>query len=123
MIDVEGVVIMKQFVEAVVTVRELLAAGLVRGLGKRLGGADHIIVSGEQFVEGAASLGKEGSAWLKSRLLMKQGDAGAGVMADVTDVGLVETGENAQQRRLADAVRPDEADAFAGPKLETDFLE
>ena len=56
------------------------------------------------------------------RLLPEQGDAGAGVEADLAVVGPVEAGEDAQQRRLADAVGPDQADALAGVQLEADVL-
>jgi hypothetical protein len=42
------------------------------------------------------------------------------VQANVALVWLVEPGQDAEQRRLTDAVGPDEADAFAGPQLKAD---
>ena len=59
----------------------------------------------------------------KSGCCCKQRDAGAGVQADLAGVGLVEAGEDAQQRRLADAVGADQADALAGVQLEAEVLE
>ena len=51
-IDVVGVVVAEQFVEAVVAGGEGLVLGLVGGAGQGLGGADHVVVGGEQFVAG-----------------------------------------------------------------------
>ena len=83
-------------------------------LGQRLGGADHVVVGGEQFVQGGAGLVEEGAARREVGLLAQQGDAGAGVQAHLAVVGPVEAGQDAQQRRLADAVGADQADALAG---------
>ena len=47
----------------------------------------------------------------------------AGVEAEVAVVGLVEAGQQAEQRGLAGAVGADEADALAGVQLEADVLE
>jgi hypothetical protein len=42
---------------------------------------------------------------------------------DRAAVGKLEPGEDAQQRRLADAVGADESDAASGPHGEVDFVE
>src|SRR5437762_13068593 len=109
--------------EAVIAVGELFTLGLIVGLGERLGGSHHIVVSREQFFESAASFGEQRSARFENGLLAQQSDSGAGVLTDVADVGLVEAGEDTQQRRLAHAVRADQADALAGAELETDIFE
>ena len=80
-------------------------------------------MGGEQFVEGAAGLVEEGAAGGELGLLLQQGDAGAGVQADLAVVGPVEAGQQPQQRGLADAVGTDQADALAGVQLEADVLE
>ena len=46
-----------------------------------------------------------------------------GVIAHLARVGIVEPGEDAQQRGFADAVRPDQADALAGIELDVQLLE
>ncbi len=122
-IDVVGVVVAEQFVEAVVARREGAPLGLVGGAGQSLGGVDHVVVGGEQLVERTFGLFEEGSARGKVGLLAQKRDTGAGVQADVAVVGAVEAGEDAQQRRLADAVGPDEADALAGLQFEADVGE
>src|SRR5262245_26239015 len=123
MIDVVGVVVAQQLVEAVVASGEAFVFGLVGGAGQRLGGADHVVVGGEQFIEGGTRLGEESAVRLEQRLLAQQTDAGAGMQADLAVVRAVESGQDAQQRRLAGAVGTDEADTLAGLKLETDILE
>ena len=114
---------LQQFVEAVVAGGQAFALRFVRRLGQRLGGVDHVVVGGEQLVERAFGLGEQGSAGGEVRLLAQQGHARAGVEAHVAVVGLVEAGQDAHQRGLADAVGADEADALAGVQLEADVLE
>ena len=75
---------------------------------------------GEEFIESALRLGEHGAAGLPLGLLLEQADAGAGVEADVAVVGPILPGEQAQQSRLADAVRPNQADAVASEDLEAD---
>ena len=114
---------LQQFVEAVVAGGQSFALRFIRRLGQRLGRADHVVVGGEQFVEGGFRLGEESTAGSEVRLLAQQGDARAGVEAHLAVVGLVEAGQQAHQRGLADAVGADQADALAGVQLEADVLE
>ena len=122
-VDVEGVVVAEQFVEAIVARCQAFALRFIGRFGQRLGGADHVVVGGEQFVERGLGLGEQGAAGGEVRLLAQQGHARAGVQADVAVVGLVEAGQQAQQRGLAGAVGADQADALAGVQLEADVLE
>jgi hypothetical protein len=112
----------EQLVEAVVAGRQSLVLGFIGCPGQGLGGVDHIVVGGDQVVERGAGFREEGAARLEVGLLPQQGGAGAGVKADLAVVGLVESGQEAQQRRLADAVGPDQADPLAGIQLEADVL-
>jgi hypothetical protein len=56
------------------------------------------------------------------RLLAQERHARAGVESHLTGVGPVQSRENAQERRLADAIGPDEADTLAGEKLESQIV-
>ena len=77
-------------------------------------------MGGEQLVEGRSGLVEQGAARRRTRAAVQAGGARPGVQADLAGVGLVEAGEDAQQRRLADAVGADQADALAGVQLEAD---
>ena len=54
--------------------------------------------------------GLERRAVVAGRVLVEIGDAGAAAAGDLAAVGSLEAGEDLQQRRLAAAVRPDDAD-------------
>ena len=47
-------------------------------MGQRFRGANHIVMSGEQFLQSTPCLIEERPAGLKNRLLMKEGHTGAG---------------------------------------------
>src|SRR5262249_25285512 len=101
MIDVVGVVMAEQFVEAVVAGGKALVLGLVGSLRQRLGGADHVVVGGDQLIQRTFRLREEGSAGVEDGLLAQEGDTGAGVEAYLAVVGAVEAGEDAQEGGLA----------------------
>src|SRR5438132_2127524 len=73
---------------------------------------------GHEIIQGPARLFKQGSARLEDRLLLKQGDASAGVQTHVAVVRPIKPRQDAQQRGLADAVRSNQTYAVAGLKLE-----
>src|SRR5262249_14229207 len=122
-VDLVGVVVAEQLGEAVVAGGEALALRLVGRLWRGLGGAGPVGGGGDQLVQGAPGLLEEGAAGGELRHLAQEGGAGAGVAADLAGVGPVEPGEDLHQRRLADAVGADEADALAGEQLEADVRE
>src|SRR5262249_45669239 len=82
-----------------------------------------IVVSGDQFIQRALRLREQRLSRRELWLLPQQGDARAGVQANIAVIGPVQAREQAQQGGLADAVGPDEADAFAGLQFEADVLE
>jgi len=57
------------------------------------------------------------------RLLTEQGGSSAGVEADFTVIGLIQSRQQTQQRGLAYAVGTDQPDALARIKFEADVLE
>src|SRR5262245_23136031 len=122
-LDIEGVVVIEQLVQTIVAGRERFALRFVGGASERLRGTDHVVMSGEEIVEGRAGLLDECLAGGELRLLPQQADASARVQADITLVGPVEASEQAQQRCLAGAIGPDQADAFPGVDLEANVLE
>jgi hypothetical protein len=95
----------------------------IHSLGKRLGRAHHIVVRGEQLVEGAARFSEQAPSLLECRLLPQESDACAGVEPNLAFVSLIETGKKAKEGRFAGAVGADKSDAIAALKLEADALE
>ena len=69
-----------------------------------------IKVAGECAGDGLA----DGHARLESGLLGKIGDARAAGMPDLAGIEGRQAGQRLQQRRLAGAIAPDQADALAG---------
>jgi hypothetical protein len=76
-----------------------------------------------QLIERTPSIFKERAAGLKLRLLPEQNNAGAGMQAHFAVVRLIQTSQQTQQGRLADAIGPDQTDALAGVKFETEIGE
>src|SRR5579884_737417 len=108
--------------EAIVAGGQALVFSLVGGLRERLGRTDHIVMGGEQLVQRGLGFVEERPTGSEFGKLAQQPNAGAGMEANFTVIGPIEAGEELQQRRLADAVGPDEADALAGEQLEADIL-
>jgi hypothetical protein len=75
----------------------------------------------DQLIQGAAGFVKKCSAGLKRWLLPEQGDTSAGMEANFPVVRLILAGQEAQQRRFADSVRPNQADPIANVKLKLDI--
>jgi hypothetical protein len=86
-----------------------------------LGSVDHVIVSGEELVEGRFRLIEQGAAWRELGLLAEKADARPGVQAGTADVRLIEAREDLQERCLADSVRANEPDPLPGVQLEADI--
>ena len=80
-------------------------------------------MSGQELIQSAAGFLEERSARHEVWLLLQQGDAGAGMLADLAAIRLIDAREQPQQCRLADAVGPDKPDALLGKELKTQILE
>jgi hypothetical protein len=84
---------------------------------------NEVVVRGEKFIKSALGFREQRAADLKFRILMKNRRSRAGVEANLAHVGMIEAGEDVQQRRLARAVGTHQADAVAGLQLEADLVE
>jgi hypothetical protein len=84
---------------------------------------NEVVMRSQEFIEAALSLGEQGAAGLKLRILVENRGPRAGVEADPAGVGLVEAGEDAQERRFARAIGAHQADAVAGLEFKTDLVE
>src|SRR5437867_2672209 len=79
-------------------------------------------MSGDKFLERRAGFFEQGSAGNEIGLLFEKCGAGAGVQTHLAGIRGIQTGEQAQEGGLADAVRTDQADALAAEQLETQAL-
>jgi hypothetical protein len=122
-IDVVGIVIAEQLVEPIVAACQGLALSFLLGAGECLGGPHHVVVRCNQVIEGQLRFLEQRLAWGELRLLAEQGDASAGMEANLSIIRPVEAGEKAQERCLAHAVGANQANALAGVKLEPKILE
>jgi hypothetical protein len=123
MIDVIGIMVPQQLIEAIVSRSQRGALSVVAGAGQGFGGADHVIVGGDELIQRAAGLREKRLIGIEVGVLLEQADAGAGVQAGFAVIGLIETGQKPEHCRLAGAVGPDQAHTVAAMQLEGNILE
>ena len=113
-IDVVGVVVMQQFVEAVVARGQGGMLGGIGGVCELFRRVDQVVMRGDQLVETALGFREQRASRVKIGILAQDRGSRAGMKAHVARIWLIEAGKNAQESRLARAVGADQADALAG---------
>ena len=95
MIDIVGIVMAEQFVKAVVTGGKDFVLRLVGCACQGLGGVNHVVLGSHELSQGRARFFKQRTARLEDGLLLKQGDARAGVQANAAVVRPVQSCQDA----------------------------
>jgi hypothetical protein len=122
-IDIVGVVVAEQFVEAVVPGCQSPALVVIRGLRQGLGSANHVVVGGEILVEGCPRLAEQSLTGIHNRLLLQQGGTGARVPSHLAVVRAINTCQQPQQCGLAHAIGSNQPDPIAGVQFKANVLE
>jgi hypothetical protein len=80
-------------------------------------------MSRDQFFQGATRFIEKRASRFEFGLLPEQGHTRPGMAPHLSDIGLIQSRENAQQRCLAHSVGTDQAHTLTPEKLKTELFE
>jgi len=122
-VELVGALRPQQLIEPVETLRQLLPCYFIGRFGEFVRDCFELSLRGEQFVERRLRFFKERAARGELFDLLQHAEPRSRMKLGAAMLRLVLATDAAQQRGLAGAVRPDQADAVPGMDLKRDLLE